>query len=265
MFFGASSPHPTQILDCLPAYLGLVVAMFSTLYLGQKWGTKLNSTGQNTVKEWIGIVDGPILALYGLLLAFTFYGSMQRFDERRRFAVDEVTLLSTAFRQLDRLQPEDRRDLSALLKQYITERVDLYQDSEKSSAWLHHCRELQKEIWQRAQVAVDRPDTKSDAASLLSTVDQWINLLTRGSTIPQFHPPWQVMALFVFLAMVSSFLVGFQISSLRWVSWPHIFLFVFVLALVTYLIIDLEYPYVGFIRMVDGQEILRHLMETIQP
>jgi len=89
-------PQPTAVLDTIPAYLGLVGLMFGSLYFGQKWGGSRSFTGRNTVKEWIGIVDGPILALYGLLLAFTFHGAMQRFDERRRFAVEEASLVSTA-------------------------------------------------------------------------------------------------------------------------------------------------------------------------
>jgi len=126
-------------------------------------------------------------------------------------------------------------------------------------------RQLQKELWQGALAGVDRPGAKPDAAALLTTLDQLINLLTRKSTIPQFHPPWQVMALFIFLAMVASFLAGFQISSLRSTSWPHVTLFILILALVTYFIIDLEYPYVGFIRITEGSAVLQHLLETIRP
>lgn len=123
MFFGAFLPDPTTVLDTLPAYLALVAVMFGSLWLGQRWGDIRCSTGRDTVKEWIGIIDGPILGLYGLLLAFTFYGAMQRFDERRRFVVEEATLLSTAFRQMDRLGPTDRQKIRALLYQYIDSRA----------------------------------------------------------------------------------------------------------------------------------------------
>lgn len=268
MFFGAYIPNPTTILDSLPAYLALVAVMFGSLWLGQRWGATHNSTGRNTVKEWIGIIDGPILGLYGLLLAFTFHGAMQRFDERRRLVVEESTLLSTAFRQLDRLTPLDQKKIESLLYQYVDCRISPEAEAanpDKIRQRFVHARQLQKELWQGALEGVDRPGAKPDAAALLTTLDQLINLLTRKSTIPQFHPPWQVMALFVFLAMVACFLVGFQISSLRSKSWPHVVLFILILALVTYFIIDLEYPYVGFIRMTEGQAILRHLLETIRP
>lgn len=267
MFFGAFFPDPTTILDTLPAYLALVAVMFGSLWLGQRWGDNRCSTDRNTVKEWIGIIDGPILGLYGLLLAFTFYGAMQRFDERRRFVVEEATLLSTASRQLDRMASSDRQNIQALLYQYIDSRARSTAEGasqEKIRQSFAQSRQLQKKLWQEAQAGVDRPGAKPDAAALLTTLDQLINLLTRKSTIPQFHPPWQVMALFIFLAMVASFLAGFQISSLSSTSWPHVTLFILILALVTYLIIDLEYPYVGFIRMTEGPAVLQHLLETIR-
>jgi len=268
MLFGAYIPTPTAILDTLPAYLALVALMLGSLWLGQRWGAIHHSTGRNTVKEWIGIIDGPILGLYGLLLAFTFHGAMERFDERRRLLVEESTLLSTAFRQLDRLTPSDQKKIESRLYQYMNYRISPKPEAanpDKIRQRFGLARQLQKELWQEALAGVDRPGAKPGAAALLTTLDQLINLLSRKSTIPQFHPPWQVMALFIFLAMVASFLAGFQISSLRSTSWPHVTLFILILALVTYLIIDLEYPYVGFIRITEGPTVLQHLLETIRP
>jgi len=268
VFFALDLPLHTTFLDTVPAYLALVALMLLSLQLGQKWGANHRAKGRNTVKEWIGIIDGPILALYGLLLAFTFYGAMQRFDERRRFAVEEATLVSTAFRQTNLLTPADRQILQTKLYRYIESRFALDQTNQDPPALqsrYHQSRELQREIWQEAMSAVNRSGAKPGATDLLATVDQLINLLIRRALIPQFHPPWQVMALFIFLATVASFLAGFQISCLGSKSWPHITLFILILTVVTYLIIDLEYPSAGFIRMAEGQEIRRHLMETITP
>ena len=71
-------------LDAIPIYITMVLGMYGCLELGRSWGRKQLARKQSVGKEWIGIVDGPILAVYGLLLAFAFSGAMHRHDERKK-------------------------------------------------------------------------------------------------------------------------------------------------------------------------------------
>jgi hypothetical protein len=46
------------------------------LELGRRWGTRRLTVDADGAREGIGVVDGAVFALLGLLLAFTF--SVQR-------------------------------------------------------------------------------------------------------------------------------------------------------------------------------------------
>lgn len=254
-------------LDSLPVCLALALAMVGSLFFGKKWGLTGFSDDKDSAKAWVGVVDGPIISLYGLLLAFTFYGAMQRFDDRRKLTVQETNIISSAYRELDRLLPRDREKILPLLQEYVESRLKTHRVNADTLAIKNqftHSRELQNKIWQLSMEAVYQPGTKPDASKLLGTVDRLINITTERATIPQFHPPWQVMAMFILLAMVSSFLIGFQISTIKRKSWPHLAFFILILTLVTYLIIDLEYPYVGFIRITESEKIFESLLASLK-
>jgi hypothetical protein len=50
--------------------------MLLLLELGRRWGTRRLTVDADGAREGIGVVDGAVFALLGLLLAFTF--SVQR-------------------------------------------------------------------------------------------------------------------------------------------------------------------------------------------
>jgi hypothetical protein len=71
------------------------------------------------------------------------------------------------------------------------------------------------------------------------------------------HPPLIIPVILLLLSTVSAFLLGYQTSTIPRQSWVHLSLFVVFFAVVTYLIVDLEYPRLGAIRIGDMQEFLR--------
>ena len=66
----------------------------------------------------MGVIEGAVFALLGLLLAFTFSGAATRFEGRRHLIVEEANDIGTAYLRVDLLpadaQPESSRSISAL-------------------------------------------------------------------------------------------------------------------------------------------------------
>jgi uncharacterized membrane protein (DUF4010 family) len=67
------------------------------------------------------------------------------------------------------------------------------------------------------------------------------------------------------MALVCSLLVGYQMAAFEKRSWLHIVLFIISISLTCYVILDIEYPRMGLIRVdaVDG--VLRDVREGIRP
>ena len=62
---------------------GMLVAMMAFLEIGRRVGAR--RLAQNPeIRNGVSTLEGAVLALLGLLLAFTFSGAMSRFDGRRQ-------------------------------------------------------------------------------------------------------------------------------------------------------------------------------------
>jgi hypothetical protein len=122
-------------LDHFAIYGVLVACMLLALAWGHWLGRRHQASGDVTAKDWVGIVDGPILAIYGLLLAFSFYGAMQRFDERRKLIVEESIVLASAYRQTDLLPEADRPLIQKLLRDYVETQSELRERGIEVEGW----------------------------------------------------------------------------------------------------------------------------------
>jgi len=71
------------------------------------------------------------------------------------------------------------------------------------------------------------------------------------------HPPLIIFVVLLLLSLVSAFLIGYEVSTIGRKSWVHLGMFVLFLAVITYLIVDLEYPRLGAIRIGDMQDFMR--------
>ena len=65
----------------------------------------------------------------------------------------------------------------------------------------------------------------------------------------QMHPPVVIYAMLVGLAFASALLAGFQAATEKAPGWLHQFGFAAIVAATVYVIIDMEYPRLGWIRL----------------
>ena len=256
----AHSGWTTIDLDYIPIYVGLVVGMALALAWGHWLGRRHQVSGDVSAKQWVGIVDGPILAIYGLLLAFSFYGATQRFDERRKLIIKETISLSSAFRQTDLLAEEDRPAVQKLLRDYVETQSQVREraiEGESPSSLHGQSRQVFEKLWDTSVAATANPRARDASVALLSTLDEISKISAESSTSPYLHPPLLISVVLFLLSLVSAFLLGYQTSTIRRKSWVHLGLFIVFLAVVTYLVIDLEYPRIGAIRIGDMQDFMR--------
>jgi len=252
----------------LPLILTLGLGMYGMLELGVRIGKTHLRSGRGKILDTLGVIDGPIFALFGLLIAFTFSSALTRFDERRKLIVEEANDIGTAYLRLDLLPSADQEPLRNLFRSYIDSRIRTYElipDMRAALAEYDRTQLIQTEIWKQSTQSVAKSPNTLSGMQLLPALNTMIDITTTRTAVLQFHPPVVIYGMLLVMALVCSLLVGYQMAAFEKRSWLHIVLFIISISLTCYVILDIEYPRMGLIRVdaVDG--VLRDVREGIRP
>ena len=248
--------------------LGLFFGMLVLLEIGRRIGIRRLAKDPEGAEAGVGTVEGAVFALLGLLIAFTFSGAASRFDTRRQLIIEETNDIGTAYLRLDLLSAEAQPGLREKFRQYVDTRLEVYRklpDIAAAKEELAKANRLQVEIW-RQSVAASRVQGASAAAPmlLLPALNAMIDITTTRTMAGQMHPPMIIFALLFGLALASSLLVGYGMASSKARNWLHMLGLAFVMAVSVYVILDIEYPRLGFIRVDDFDQALVDLRESMK-
>jgi hypothetical protein len=231
--------------------LSLLLAIAGALRLGWLCGRlRLRRYGEQA-NEGLGALDAAVFGMMGLLLAFTFTGAASRFDERRNLVTAEVNALGTSWLRLDMLPEPARAELRDLFRMYLDGRIAAYRNPDRRQAvtqLAEHTAGMQARIWDRLMVAIRDAPTVPPLV-LLPPVNEAFDLSTTRMLVTRQHPPRAIYAMLVLMVLVSGFLAGFGQAKASRQSLLHMVGFAATTTLALYLIIDLEYPRMGLIRV----------------
>ena len=245
--------------------IGLFFLMMLSVEVGRRIGRYRYATDKDSFSEGLGAAEGAIFALLGLLIAFTFSGAASRFGDRRHLITEEANDIGTAWLRIDLLPPADQPAMRELFRRYTDLRVVAYErvrDTAATEAKTAAALRLQGEIWQLAVAGVRKPEASPGAAQvLLPSLNAMFDIVTTRNTSTRSHPPFAIYLLLGVLCAVGAMLFGYSIGPSRNPNWLHRLAFAGVMALAIYVILDLEFPRRGLIR-IDGED--KVLMELRQ-
>lgn len=214
-----------------------------------------------------GIVEGAIFALFGLLIAFTFSGAASRFDTRRQWIVDESNAIGTAYLRLDLLPAPARDDLRAKFRTYLDRRLEAYQslpDLDAAHKKLAECTDLQNQIWAESVAACAHADAAANVrVVLLPSLNAMFDITTTRTAASFVHPPKIIFALLYALGLACALMSGFEMAKATGRNWLVNLGFAVVMAATTFVILDMEYPRAGFIRVDDMDRVLIQLRQSM--
>lgn len=233
--------------------VAILVGIVLCLMLGRRIGRRAIARYGAAGAPSISSIEGAVFALLGLLIAFTFSGALQRFDQRRAQAVDEVNAVGTAYLRIDLLPASAQPALRERFREYIDARIGTYRslpDIDMAKRELARSLQLQREIWSQAVAGVRSPESRPQAELLLMpAINQMFDLATVRIIATQMHPPIIVYAMLVALALAAAVLAGYQTAGEKGYDWMHKFGFAAIVALTVYVILDIEYPRLGLVRL----------------
>jgi hypothetical protein len=241
----------TMILGVF-TFVGIFLGMLLFLEAGRRIRLRMIAHDAEKAGAGLGAVDGALFALMGLIIAFTFSGAAARFDARRQIIVQEANDIGTAYLRLDLLPESAQPQLREKFRQYVDTRLETYRvlpDVDAAMAQLAKGNELQQEIWKVAVAAAKEAQSPQATMVLLPALNAMLDIANTRYWSTQLHPPLIIFALLGILALICSLLAGFGMAGGKARSWIHIAAFAAILTLTVYVIIDMEYPRMGFIRV----------------
>jgi hypothetical protein len=246
--------------------VGLFGGTLLMLETGRRVGIRRAAKDLEAARSGTGAVEGAVFGLMGLLIAFTFSGAAGRFDVRRQHITEEANNIGTAWLRLDLLPAGAQPALREDFRRYVEARIEVFAklpDLEAARAALARSSALQTEIWTNA-LAACREAPPAAAMLLVPALNQMIDITTTRTMAAKTHPPMIIFVMLIVLTLVSALLAGYDMAAAKTRSWIHILGFGFVMVASVYIILDLEFPRMGLIRLHSADHVLVELRQSMQ-
>jgi hypothetical protein len=160
----------------------------------------------------IDLVHGAILGLLSLLLAFTYSFVADRHKVRQALIVREANAIGTAFLRSGLLPETPRRELQALLRQYLDSRIlteEVRAEPSKLAEAIQGSVRLQAALWPTAsRYIAARPPTPLDSL-VLQGLNEVIDVHTERLAAIEYRLPSAILWLLCVIALTALALTGF--------------------------------------------------------
>jgi hypothetical protein len=236
-------------------FLGMVALELAGYRAGQR-----RESDSPKPSEGRAAVEGALFALLGLLIAFTFSGAQDRLAVRRDLIVREADAIGTAYLRVDLVPAEAQPLLRGGMRQYVEARLAYYErllDMRAAREEHHRAEQLQRQVWQDAVLATAETDDPTAALLLLPALNEMFDVTTARDAALRTHTPIAIFALLAALALACAFVAGLGMSKRPRPSRLHIIMFAGAVSVTGYVILNLEYPRIGFVGL-DAMDALLH-------
>jgi len=257
----------------------LFFAILSMIETGRRIGRKRFQSEGEAAGKGFTAVEGAIFGLLGLVLAFSFSGALTRFDARRQLVIKEANDIGTAWLRIDLLPADAQAPMREQFRRYLDARLEAYanaSDIESVRTALERAAAVQKEIWALAirsgmpAGGADHGGGGAPSASgpqaqilLLPALNTMFDTGTSQQEAVRFHPPLIIFIMLGSLILACALFAGYDMGCRKNLNLLHSIGFAIVLSVTVYVIVDVEYPRLGYIRMSDSDEVLRQIREAM--
>jgi hypothetical protein len=243
---------------------GLFLCTLAMLEIGNHLGRRHAAEGNEGAGS---AVEGAVFALLGLLIAFTFSGAISRFDSRRELVARESNAIGTAWLRIDLLPQKDQPNVRDLFRRYLDSRLATYRTIAQGKfpdAEIAESGRIQNEIWKASVAACRSGDSITPCILLLPALNEMIDITTTRAMAARIHPPLVVFLMLGTLALIAALLAGYGMAAAgKTRSLFHRVAFAAMIAATVYVIIDIEYPRVGLIRVDSADSVLSDVRRTM--
>ena len=168
-------------------------------------------------------------------------------------------MIGTAWLRIDLLPADRQPAIREDFRKYTDSRIELYRfvaetgdlaEIERGAAAIGaRTAELQQRIWEASVQASKESGWVPAATLLLPALNDMIDITTTRTMSTKLHPPYIIFVMLFGFILASAVLVGYGTAKSTSRPLFHMLIFVLLLSATFFVIIDLEYPRLGLIRL----------------
>ena len=204
------------------------------------------------IKTDMKAINGMLVGMLGLLLAFTFSMANSRFDDRRHLVIEESNIIGTTILRTDMYPDSMRNLLRSALKDYVERRIAFYEagmDFKTARSEFQKGQELSAKVWQIASNYAKKDDITTRTSQLISSINEMIDITSTRLAAGLGTIPDSIMYFLFVLCAGSSFLLGYDHEGR--IDKVTVLVLAITLSATVFTIVDLDRPRSGLINM-DG-------------
>lgn len=182
---------------------------------GFRLGLRLHTAKDPARKGPIGGIQGAVLGLLGLLLAFTFSMAVERYNTRRALVLEEANSVGTTYLRASLLPDAHQAPVKDLLRRYVDVRLKyqpLADDPARLADGLRLSGDIQAELWKHATEAA-REAPNSITATFIETLNDTIDADSKRITAGRAVIPGGVWLLLIMVAGFSCITTGYGVGA----------------------------------------------------
>ncbi|HMG33764.1 MAG TPA: hypothetical protein VKM94_07495 [Blastocatellia bacterium] len=243
--------HSGGLLDSLPLWsllpLTILIAWVSG-EIGRRIARYRRESSEREVEGPVGAMVGAMLGLLAFMLAFTFGLAASRFEDRRQAVLLEANAIGTTYLRAEMLPQPASGETRDLLRQYVDIRLEAANAGNLSEA-VAGSEELHNRLWSQA-VAAAQKNPSPITALFVQSLNEVIDLHAKRIMVAiRSRVPGAIWLTLYLLAGISMAAMGYheRLTSSR--RTPALAALVVGFSLVLFLIMDLDRPTEGMLRV----------------
>jgi hypothetical protein len=246
--------------------VGLFLGMLAFLELGRQFGVQQVAEHGPAARVGVGVVDGVVFSLTALLVGFAFSGAASRFDHRRELVADEVKATGTAWKRIDTLTPQQQLVIRDDFRRYVDALIAWYGEAPGAAEALRAPSVValaQDAIWSRSVAACATEQGERARMLLLPALNDLFGAVEKERLARRIHPPGLIFAMLGITALASAFFGGYGIANGPTRPWMYMLGVAAAFSIAGLVILELEFPRLGLVRVDDMDAALVELRATM--
>lgn len=239
--------------------------MLLAIEVGYRTGRYRQALATESTKSQINAILGSMLGVLALLLGFTFSLALQRYDERSQAVVEEANAIGTTYLRAQLLPLSLRDEVQSLLRSYLALRIQESSVSlaevEKRLSFLQQANQIIEKLWTFTQRAVEEDARPVTSGLFIPALNDLIDAYGTREDALNRHVPELVFSLVFLTFLMTVALLGYASGIAGHRTTFATLILVAIIVLLVFLIVDLDRPRRGFIRV--SQKSLVDLQQTI--
>lgn len=233
----------------------LLVLMTAAIETGYRIGRRRTSGGsrERPTKDHVNTVLGSMLGVLGLVLAFSVSLALQRFEARSAAVVDEANAIGTTYLRAQLLPGVIGEEARALLQRYAGLRVQagaIPLDREDERAELvREAGRVQDALWACARRAAAEQPNPVTTGLFVQSLNELIDSLGRRDAALRRHVPEVILLLLFGTFILTGGVLGYAAAMAGHRPSVVSYLLVALIVVLMFMIIDLDRPRRGLIRV----------------